>query len=242
MRILVADDDLFFRRALEATLVDWGYQVVLASEGAAAWQVLQGEDPPRLALLDWVMPNPDGLEICRRLRAASGPPRTHLILLTAKDAAEDVVVGLEGGADDYITKPFERDGLRARLRAGLRNGSWHSSQAGRVRELETTLARVQQLQGLLPICCYCKRIRDGQDSWQQLEAYISAHSQARFSHGICPECLERETPRPGKSRGGPTGLSGLPVDSASRVSSSGARSPRCERGEEHHGQDSRPHR
>ncbi len=132
-----------------------------------------------------------GLEVCRGVRAPPRPIPPYLILLTARGRGEDVGAGLGAGADDYITKPFDRDELRARVEVGFRLLGLQQSLADRVRALEEALAQVHRLRGLLPMCAYCKRIRDDQNYWQQVEAYISAHSAAQFSHGICPDCYER---------------------------------------------------
>lgn len=99
--------------------------------------------------------------------------------------------GLDAGADDYIIKPFNREELRARVKVGVRILDLQNNLAGRVSELERAMAGVKQLQGLLPICCYCKKIRDDQNYWQQVEGYISRHSEAQFSHGVCPDCFEK---------------------------------------------------
>ncbi len=120
MKILIADDDPIPRRLLQATLVRWEYEVVEATSGEEAWQILQGEDAPRLAILDWLMPGLDGLELCRRIRANTETPYHYLILLTGRDSKADVVEGMEAGADDYLTKPFHRHELQVRLRAGRR--------------------------------------------------------------------------------------------------------------------------
>jgi sigma-B regulation protein RsbU (phosphoserine phosphatase) len=120
---------------------------------------------------------------------SSTPP--YLILLTAKGGREDLVTGLEAGANDYVTKPFNREELRARVQVGVRMVELQQSLADRVKALEEALARVKQLQGLLPICSYCKKIRDDQNYWQQVESYIAEHSQAQFSHSICPDCYEK---------------------------------------------------
>jgi response regulator RpfG family c-di-GMP phosphodiesterase len=104
---------------------------------------------------------------------------------------EDLVTGLDAGADDYITKPFDFEELRARVRVGVRMVRLQQSLAARVSQLEEALANVRVLQGLLPICLYCKKIRDDQNYWQQVDKYIGDHSQARFSHGVCPDCYER---------------------------------------------------
>ena len=120
MKILIADDDMATRRKLEACLLDWNYEVVVASDGEEAWQALQGDDAPRLAILDWMMPGKDGLKICEEVRSAKSEPYVYIILITARDRKEDVVQGLEAGADDYLTKPYDVHELKARLRTGRR--------------------------------------------------------------------------------------------------------------------------
>ena len=150
-------------------------------------------DPPMLALLDRSMPEADGMTLCTEIRNDPTLRSIYVILLTARDTHEDIVNGLDGGADEYMTKPFDWEMLRARLQAGARIASLQRDLSARVHELQQALASVKQLSGLLPICSYCKRIRDDGDYWQQLETYLATHSQAEFSHGICPPCLERVT-------------------------------------------------
>jgi len=134
------------------------------------------------------MPGMDGIEICRQIRLRPQTQPVYIILLSARSGQEDKIHGLEAGADDYITKPFDRDELRARVQVGIRVLELQSALAHRVRQLEEALSRVKQLQGLLPICSYCKKIRNDRNYWQQVEGYISERSEAQFSHGICPEC------------------------------------------------------
>ena len=112
----------------------------------------------------------------------------YLMLLTARESRGDLVAGLDAGADDYITKPFDAEELRARVQVGVRVLTLQKSLAERVEELQAALSNVKQLRGLLPICSYCKRIRGDDQYWQQLEGYIAEHSDAQFSHGICPTC------------------------------------------------------
>jgi DNA-binding response OmpR family regulator len=190
MRILIAEDNATSRRALEANLVGWGFDVVSTEDGEQAWSVLQQPDAPKLAILDWMMPGQDGVEVCRRARTIESTEPPYLILLTARGSQGDIVAGLEGGADDYLTKPVDRAELRARLQAGQRVVNLQSSLATRVRELEAALAKVKRLQGLLPICSYCKKVRSDENYWQQVDAYITEHSDLRLSHGICPDCFE----------------------------------------------------
>src|SRR5271154_3851687 len=124
MRILIADDSIVSRHLLDATLRKWGYEVVAASDGVEAWNILQAEDAPSLAILDWVMPGMTGPEVCRRVREHSKELKkdsyTYLLLLTSKSLKEDLIEGMESGADDYVTKPFDRHELQVRIRAGKR--------------------------------------------------------------------------------------------------------------------------
>jgi diguanylate cyclase (GGDEF)-like protein len=120
MRVLIADDDDVLRHILEATLAKWGYDVVVARNGLEAWRLLQGSDAPKLAILDWIMPGMDGVEVCREIRRGEDRPYIYVLLLTAKHKKEDVIAGLEAGADDYIAKPFDPQELRVRLRTGRR--------------------------------------------------------------------------------------------------------------------------
>lgn len=188
MKILIAEDDPVSRRVLVATLNKFGYEVVVAADGAEAWDALQNADAPHLAILDWMMPEIDGAELCRRVRALSTSTPPYLILLTAKSSKEEVVVGLDAGANDYLTKPFDRAELRARVQVGEHVLELQGNLAARVRELEAALSQVKQLQGLLPICSYCKKIRDEQNYWHRVESYLSEHAEVEFSHGICPAC------------------------------------------------------
>src|SRR5437879_7999639 len=119
-RVLVAEDDPVSRRVLELRLRQWGYEVIAVDNGFQALEVVQADDSPELLLLDWMMPGIDGVELCRRVRLMSKPVYPYILLLTARDAKQDLIAGLEAGADDYLTKPFHADELHARLRAGGR--------------------------------------------------------------------------------------------------------------------------
>ena len=191
MRILIAEDDAVSRHLLEATLHKWGYEVIVTNDGLQALEALRQPDAPSLAILDWMMPGMDGAEVCLKARELAAGRLLYIILLTAKGRKEDVVGGLTAGADDYIIKPFDRAELKARMNAGERILRLQAELAARVKELELALTNVKLLQGLLPICCYCKRIRDDQNYWQQVDTYVSDHSEAQFTHGICPECRDK---------------------------------------------------
>ena len=120
MRILVAEDECVSQRILQALLRNWGDEAVMVSDGLAAWQILDSEAAPRLAILDWMMPGLDGLEICQRLRRVQNRPYTYVLLITSRNQTDDLICALEGGADDYLTKPINHSELRARLQTGRR--------------------------------------------------------------------------------------------------------------------------
>ena len=188
MRILIAEDDPVSRRLLQAALVKWGYEVVVTTNGKEAWEALQQPGAPSLLVLDWLMPETDGVEVCRQARETPALKSAYIILLTSRGSKEDIVEGLQAGADDYVTKPFDHGELRARVQVGSRVVQLQSALADRVKELEEAIASVKQLQGLLPICSYCKKIRDDGNYWHRVESYIAGHANVRFSHGICPDC------------------------------------------------------
>ena len=190
MRILIADDDVVLRHSLRVHLERWSYQVSECTDGHEAWAAMQSGEPPALAILDWHMPGLDGPRLCRDLREIQALSRMYVILITANQDQKDVVQGLESGADDYIKKPFDWNELRARLRIGNRIVTLQRALEARVQDLQKALAEVKTLGGLLPICAYCKRIRDDGDYWKQIEQYVSENSKAQFSHGICPQCLD----------------------------------------------------
>ena len=137
VRILIAEDEATNRLLLERTLQQWGHEVMVTEDGQQACDILKEDDPPKLAILDWMMPEMDGVEVCRWARR---------------------IIELQ------------------------------SELAHRIEELEASLAREKTLQGLLPICSYCKKVRNDDNYWQQVEGYIEAHADVSFSHGICPDC------------------------------------------------------
>lgn len=190
MRVLIAEDDAVSRHLLQSLLTRWGYEVTAVENGAEALEILAGGEPPPLVVLDRMMPRLDGVEVCRQVRALPDRPPLYILLLTVQKRTDEIVEGLEAGADDYLTKPFDSKELRARVGVGERVMRLQNELNQRLRELEEALAQVNKLEGLLPICSYCKRVRDDQDYWQQVEAYVEARSEARFSHGICPDCYE----------------------------------------------------
>jgi phosphoserine phosphatase RsbU/P len=188
--ILVVDDDPDIARFVEVNLRSAGYDVAVAADGEEALTRASSLRPD-LVLLDVMMPRIDGFEVAQRLRKNPQTANTSIIMLTAKALSADKVTGLQSGADDYIIKPFDPEELRARVAVGVRVLGLQQKLAERVEELQTALSNVKQLRGLLPICSYCKRIRGDDHYWQQVEGYIARHSDAQFSHGICPTCYAK---------------------------------------------------
>jgi phosphoserine phosphatase RsbU/P len=197
-RVLIADDSATARTLLERALLRAGYEPVIVANGTDALDLLEGDDAPALGILDWMMPDLDGPEICKRVRARKAERYTYLILLTAKSEKEDIVAGLEAGADDFLQKPFDEAELRVRLRVGERVLALERDLHVRVGELQDALDHVKQLQGIIPICMHCKRIRDDHEAWHQLEAYFAVHADAQFTHTLCRECLKEHYPQVGR--------------------------------------------
>jgi phosphoserine phosphatase RsbU/P len=188
VRVVIAEDDRVTGEILSRTLQRWNYETTLVGDGLQAWERLRTGNEPTLAILDWMMPGMDGPDVCRRVRTDLPLANMYLLLVTARESRGDVIAGLDAGADDYVIKPFDPDELRARVAVGARVLGLQQKLAERVTELQAALSNVKQLRGLLPICSYCKRIRGDDQYWQQVEGYIAQHSDAQFSHGICPTC------------------------------------------------------
>ena len=191
MRILIADDDLTSRVILRAVLEKNGDEVVATCNGAEAWETMQQPDAPRLVILDWLMPGPDGVEVCRRVRALETDQPPHIVILTSKGDTASIIEGLSSGADDFLSKPYDSGELRARIDVGRRMVELRARLAEHVQELQKAMSEVQALRGIIPICANCKSIRDDQGYWMQVETYVSEHSEAEFTHGICPECKKK---------------------------------------------------
>jgi CheY-like chemotaxis protein len=178
MKILIAEDDPVSVKILQFTLEHYGHEVVAAADGEEAWQLFD-RDPVRVVVSDWMMPKVDGLELCQKVRSRPKTDYTYFILLTAINTGrENLRKAMDAGIDDFLTKPLDREAVLMRLRV-----------AERILEFTT---QIRQLKELIPICMYCKRVRDDQDYWQQVESYIHAHTGSNFSHGICPECFNKQ--------------------------------------------------
>ena len=194
MRILIAEDDLTSRTVLAGVLEKCGHEVVVTVNGAEAWLVLQQPDAPALAILDWIMPEADGLDVVRLVRALQTDRPPYIIMLTSKGDKADIVAGLDAGADDYLAKPFDTGELLARVEVGRRMVEMQDALAAKVEELREALMHIKTLRGIVPICANCKKIRDDRGYWNQVEIYVRNHTEAKFSHGICPECMEKLYP------------------------------------------------
>ncbi len=175
MKILIAEDDRVARLLLKSTLESFGHEVVETDNGAVAWE-RYSEDHPRLLIVDWMMPQLDGLELCRAVRAEDRPAYTYIIMLTVLGGKRCYLRAMDAGADDFIRKPLDRDELAARVRVAERILGLYSE--------------VKELESLLPICSYCRKIRDANDRWQDVETYISSRTESTFTHGICPQCYQ----------------------------------------------------
>jgi DNA-binding response OmpR family regulator len=173
MKVLIADDESVSRLRVRRFLFGLGHEVVEACDGRQAWEEFQRQPFP-LLIVDWMMPKLDGLELCRMVRSERRSRYTYIIMLTALDGKGSYLEGIGAGADDFITKPFDTDELQARL--------------GVAQRILSLQAEVRQLQGLLPICTYCKRINDTENGWVQIERYVARRTEASFTHGICPDC------------------------------------------------------
>jgi len=185
VKLLIAEDDVFFRRLLEQTLIPQ-YDVLSVHDGLEAWTVLRQPDAPQIAILDWIMPGLSGPQVCQNVRQSPATCSTYLIILTAKNSPADVAAGLRLGADDYVTKPFAPEVLRARVRTGERVVTLHNELAARDLLLEEAQAREKRFEQLMPACPACGQLRLDDTYWRQIEDYIQ-HLPSP-SVGTCPTC------------------------------------------------------
>lgn len=176
MRILLAEDDAVVSQTLSAILKAQGHEVEAVENGIDAWALWQ-VSRHRVIVSDWLMPGMDGLELCRKIRARPPGPYTYFVMQTIRTGLGNFLEAMKAGVDDFITKPVVPEELIARLEV-----------AERILGLR---AELLTLEGLLAICSYCKRIRDADGAWIPLDRYVESRSQARFSHGVCPECYDQ---------------------------------------------------
>jgi DNA-binding response OmpR family regulator len=195
MRILIADDDSASRIVLATFLERLGYEVVAAEDGLSAWRLLQLANAPRLAILDLMMPGIDGLELVRRVREVPSMLPPYLIMLSTRSEKVDIVAGLDAGANDYVAKPFDHGELRARVEVGRRMVEMRSELAAKIEQLRQAVDQIKTLKGIVPICASCKNIRDDRGFWNRVENYVRDHTEAEFSHAVCPDCMKKLYPQ-----------------------------------------------
>lgn len=177
MRVLAVEDDPVARRVLRQALANLGHEVLEAEDGEGALDVLAREDIP-VVVSDWVMPRRDGLRLCEAIRARPHEDYVYFILLTAQTASFDNQrEAADAGVDDFLTKPLDVNELWMRLRVAER--------------ILAYLSQVRSLEAIIPMCSYCKKVRDDQNYWQQVESYLNQHTGADISHSVCPECYQR---------------------------------------------------
>ncbi len=188
MKILIAEDDYITRLMVQVSLEKWGYRVTCVENGNEAWDVLQEADAPQIAILDWEMPGLDGVEVCRKVKELDKETPIYVILLTARDSRNDILRGFDMGADDYMTKPFDDNELRARVRVAERLVHIQIALAESVEELRTVLDQMEALQGAQPVCVNCHKIQGSDDSWIALGTAIDKRSEPCFMYIRCPDC------------------------------------------------------
>jgi DNA-binding response OmpR family regulator len=177
----MAEDDPISSIILQTVLKQFGYETVITRDGSEAWSEFNKE-PVRLIVSDWIMPGVDGLALCEKVRARSQTPYTYFILLTANHtSAENYALAIAAGVDDFLTKPLDREAIRMRLTVAER--------------ILKYTAEIRHLQEMIPICVYCRKVRDEHDYWDLVESYIQKETGSRFSHGACPQCYEKEMER-----------------------------------------------
>ncbi len=189
-RILVVDDVPINIHVVSLAL-NSDYEIIVAQDGSTALELAHRSDKPDLILLDVVMPHMGGFEVCRRLKESEATRDIPVIFVTAKNETGDEEQGFRLGAADYITKPFEPPIVRARVKTHLELKFKREELEQKNAELFKALDQVKVLRGLLPICASCKKIRDDKGYWNQIEVYIRDHSEAEFTHGICPDCARK---------------------------------------------------
>lgn len=178
MKILVAEDDLISRKLLVTTLKQFGHEVDAYETGDQAWDAFDAA-PVRVVVSDWLMPGLDGLDFCRKVRRRASTQYTYFILLTANVQGKDTYMeAMQSGIDDFLAKPLDRDQIWMRLKV-----------AERILRYTT---QISALESMLPICSYCKKVRDDNNYWQQVETYLSQRTGTNFSHSICPTCYTKK--------------------------------------------------
>lgn len=200
--LLLAEDHAATRFMMKTLLERHGYRVQAVNDGFTAQGVLAMPDGPSIALLDWGLPQQTGLDVCRAIRRQADRRFIYIIVVTARDSVEDLAEAFAAGADDFIRKPCDPAEVLARIRSGERIVDLEHRLSTRIAGYEEALENVRRLKHLLPICMYCKKVRDDSQYWQEIDLYIHQQTGTDFSHGICPGCMEevRAGQEPGEAR------------------------------------------
>ncbi len=189
MKILIAEDEFTTRMMVQVCLENWGYRVESVTNGEEAWAKLQKVDTPHIAILDWEMPVLDGLEVCRRVKEMDVENPPYVILLTSRDSKMDIIRGFDAGADDYMTKPFNDNELRARTRVAERLVRTQASLSESVTELRAALNQLEMLESGVKVCRACQEIYNKYDGrWQSFDEVLQNGDDPQFVIGTCPRC------------------------------------------------------
>lgn len=192
MKILIAEDEFTTRMMVQVCLENWGYKVESVTDGEKAWAIMEKADAPHIAILDWEMPGLDGVEVCRRVKEKDVENPPYVILLTGRDSNTDIVRGFDAGADDYMTKPFNDDELRARVRVAERLVRTQHSLSESVLELKEALNQLELFENCVEVCDSCKKILSPYDgSWHSFKDIVENGADPRFVINICPRCHDK---------------------------------------------------
>lgn len=188
MKILIAEDEYTTRLMVQVCLENWGYSIESVEDGKKAWDIINQNNPPQIAVLDWEMPGISGIDLCRKIKSLDRSSPIHVILLTARDSKNDISQGFEAGADDYITKPFNDDELGARIRVAERIVTIQSSLNSSLEELREALDMVQSFEEPVAVCRKCQKIGAFDGSWRTPEKLLEYPVDPRFIQLDCPSC------------------------------------------------------
>jgi DNA-binding response OmpR family regulator len=190
VKILIAEDEYTTRLMVQVSLENWGYTVTSTEDGKEAWEYLKKDEELDIAILDWEMPGIDGAELCKMIKEMKRDNPIYVLLLTARDSQNDILLGFDAGADDYMTKPFNDNELRARVRVAERIVRIQSSLARTVEELRQALDLVDTLQGSIPVCSRCGQIGGDDNTWYSVADCTGEKYDPRFTPVICPRCTD----------------------------------------------------
>jgi DNA-binding response OmpR family regulator len=194
IEILIAENDKTIQITLKSLCKSWNYNVIITDNGNDAWGILQELNTPHIAIIDRIIPGMNGIDICKEIRNMKTNVPKYIILFSTLNSKKHIIEGFEAGADDYIARPFLSDELRLRIKAGERIVKLQTSLTDNINRLEDALTHIKTLQGILPVCCICHRIRNDQESWQRIEKYLGEHTNIQLSHTFCPDCAKKHYP------------------------------------------------